>query len=375
MQSRFHSLEIVETEAGRLQLPLYPACGYSNAAHYLAHCIGGLKNGNDSNLLVSFSPNEQHVHFLSKAFPAHASLLLFTDYLLVLFGKGSSDISVVKLPSHEITTIPSDGPVPRSGACVVKTGYNEFILAFGISFNNITQRDVALRDVWRGVSSASSISWTQLPAAPIALYAPACTMHKDVLYVFGGRDFNGATNTFMFFDRKWSDLKSNDISPRYGASLASIDEELVLFGGVDLDEESAILDNVMYSYIPTHKCWVNQPGCERPRKKMSFDYGREDGHGITWGIIVILVVSGLLFGLVCWKRRKGFESIRRLVSVQSNRAKKRDEVVEPVPVVREVVREEVVEGRARQRTALVLPGTARIGATGVGDGSGVVMRN
>lgn len=85
------------------------------------------------------------------------------------------------------------------------------------------------------------------------------------------------------------------------------------------------------------------------------------------------MILGLLIVLIVWKKREGFQrSIRRLISVKSDKREEGEDV--SIDAQSEVPNETVREG-ARHRTALVLPGTARIGASGIDTGSGVVMRN
>lgn len=183
---------------------------------------------------------------------------------------------------------------------MVKVSPDEFIYAFGQSVNTGS----SLNDVWRGrTRNGSSIAWTRIASAPVALYTPSCTLHNNAMYVFGGRGVNGyATNTFMTYKTVWSTIE-NDISPRYGASLtmyvnADGEDELTLFGGVVNDEESAGLGLGMESYLLGQKCWVGvyrSRLCARPKRRVllppeEWRQKENDAPGVMWGVIIIMFV-------------------------------------------------------------------------------------
>jgi hypothetical protein len=120
-------------------------------------------------------------------------------------------------------------------------------------------------------NNISSLIWQKKSAMPSWRYGSASAMAGGKVYLFGGRDYLGATNTFFCYDPAadtsrgdpWTSLVSMPTS-RYGLGAATVGDSIIyVIGGYDND---SLPLSTIEAYLPASNSWVTGlPDMPTPR--------------------------------------------------------------------------------------------------------------
>jgi N-acetylneuraminic acid mutarotase len=155
-------------------------------------------------------------------------------------------------------------PKPRTGAALLQVD-SLFYLFGGKDANEFVS------DVWIYDPAHENWDSTSVPDIPTARADAAVIRYDNMIYVIGGRDKKGSKREVELFSldsREWSVAKSLR-GPRSGLSAVTLNDTLLIFGGVD--SEGNYIDKVEW-YNSDKDRWENYRSQMIPPRANMFAY-------------------------------------------------------------------------------------------------------
>lgn len=214
---------------------------------------------------------ENNPNDISRWSPRYGHKVTKINQTLYLFGGFNgedhlNDLWKMDLSSDQNwTKVNVSEPSPGPRALHFMVAVNDKIYVFG--GRNDTQ---ALNDFWMLEIENDTARWTQLEDAPIKGFDVAGailgTDENKTIYIIGGRNETSDITdiiTYNLNQNKWQVITpSNDIQPRSGHTIVSMNDTVVLFGGFSLHDNSFPRDVLIFDIHS--KTWTPMQITELP---------------------------------------------------------------------------------------------------------------
>ena len=201
----------------------------------------------------------------------HFQPVIFNGYIIVLgamTGAYPNEVPISNMliynPVQDQWFMGDTIPVSRSRGSGGTVVYNEKIYWVG----GIRNGHIGDHKDYFDVYDPKTKSWDTLPSAPQPRYHFQAVVHKDKLYLIGGRRTKAPygvwtttipeVDVYNFKSNEWKSLNSDLPTPRAGAMNLVMNDEIIVLGGESAFKNYA--HNDVEAFNPKNETWTSLPG-------------------------------------------------------------------------------------------------------------------